>query len=85
MKAMLSRALGLRGEVRKRRELWMWHNVRIHLDEVEGLGSFVEFEAVIAGEEDQRLSPDRLARVIEALAIRDTDRIAVSYSDLLGL
>src|SRR5258708_1706900 len=34
----LTAALGVRGVVRKRREIFLWHNVRIHLDEVEGLG-----------------------------------------------
>jgi len=33
--------------VSKRREIYLWHNVRIHLDAVTGLGSFVEFEAVL--------------------------------------
>src|SRR5688500_18002453 len=47
-KTALARALGICGEVRKRRQLMIWHNVRIHLDEVEGLGSFIEFEAVIS-------------------------------------
>src|SRR5205823_183231 len=28
--------------VKKKRELWLWENVRIHLDEVEGLGRFIE-------------------------------------------
>lgn len=84
-RAALSKALGVRGVVRKRRELWMYHNVRIHLDEVEGLGSFVEFEAVIASPADEAPSHERLARLTAALAIRDEDRIAGSYSDLAGL
>ncbi|MGK3856667.1 class IV adenylate cyclase, partial [Enterococcus faecium] len=41
LKAALTDALGVRGEVRKRREIYLWHNVRIHLDEVAGLGSFL--------------------------------------------
>ena len=35
MKDALARALGVRRVVRKRRRLWMWENVRIHLDAVE--------------------------------------------------
>ncbi len=31
-----------------RRELLMYHNVRIHLDDVQGLGAFLEFEAVVS-------------------------------------
>ena len=85
MKAALAQRLGVRGEVRKRRELLMWHNVRIHLDEVVGLGTFVEFEAVISPADGEETSHERLARLTEVLGIRDEDRIAVSYSDLAGL
>lgn len=85
MKAALASRLGVRGEVRKRRELFLWHNVRIHLDEVAGLGTFLEFEAVVSPADGEAVSHERLARLTEALGIRDDDRIAVSYSDLAGL
>ena len=85
MKAALAKKLGMRGEVRKRRELLLWHNVRIHLDDVAGLGTFIEFEAVISPAGDEVLSLERLGSLKEALAIRDEDRVAVSYSDLAGL
>ena len=81
----LAAALDVRGEVRKRRELWLWHNVRIHLDDVADLGTFVEFEAVMAEGEREEDSLDRLATLTQALDIGERDRIAVSYSDLLGL
>ena len=48
LKTALVAALGIRGVVHKRREIYLWHNVRIHLDEVAGLGALVEFEAVLA-------------------------------------
>ena len=53
--AAARRARGdLRGprEVEKRRRLLMWDTVRIHLDEVTGLGSFLELEAVAAAGSD---------------------------------
>ena len=84
MKAALARALGVRGEVRKRRQLLLWHNVRIHLDQVEELGSFIELEAVIT-DEAEATSHERLATLTRALHIEDADRIAGSYSDLLGI
>jgi adenylate cyclase class IV len=86
MKAALAKKLGVRGEVRKHRELFLWHNVRIHLDDVAGLGTFIEFEAVLSpAADDEAISLDRLAKLKVALSIRDEDRIAVSYSDLAGL
>jgi predicted adenylyl cyclase CyaB len=84
LKSALTRTLGVRVVVAKRRTLWMWHNVRIHLDEVESLGTFLEFEAVLASpDEPDAASRERLDQLIELLQIRDEDRIAASYSDLL--
>lgn len=82
--AALSGALGVRGRVHKTRELWLYENVRIHLDEVRDLGTFLEFEAVISASVDEKISRERLAILSRALSIRDEDRIARSYSDLLG-
>lgn len=47
MKQALAAALGVRLIVEKRREIFLAGNVRIHLDEVESLGTFLEFEAVL--------------------------------------
>jgi adenylate cyclase, class 2 len=82
-KAALGHAMGVRGVVRKRRELWMYQNVRIHFDDVEDLGTFVELEAVLTGADDETSSLARLEALSEALAIRPDDRVSASYSDLL--
>ena len=49
----LRAAMGIVNVVRKRREIYLWQNVRIHLDDVEGLGQFLEFEAVLSPEIDE--------------------------------
>ncbi len=85
MKQALTAALGVRGQVRKKRTLLLWHNVRIHLDHVENLGSFIEFEAVVSDDADEAISRDRLATLSVGLGIDPADRVAVSYSDLLGI
>lgn len=85
LKSALEASLGVRGVVKKRRELLRWENVRIHLDSVEGLGCFVEFEAVLSEEEDEERSRERLARLIEAMGVADEEVIAGSYADLLGI
>jgi predicted adenylyl cyclase CyaB len=46
VRGLLEAILGRHRVVRKRREIFLYENVRIHLDEVEGLGTFVELEAV---------------------------------------
>src|SRR6185312_14056330 len=69
----------------KLRTLWLWHNVRIHLDEVAGLGTFVEFEAVMSASEDDATAHARLAELAASLALTPADDVAGSYADLLGL
>jgi adenylate cyclase class 2 len=68
--------------VRKLRELYLWHNVRIHLDNVEGLGTFIEFEGVVSGEADEILSRQRVDRLVVEFGIAPADQVGVSYSDL---
>jgi homotetrameric cytidine deaminase len=69
----LEAALGTLVVVAKSRRLLVWEGVRIHLDEVEGLGSFLELEAPGEGE--------RLDELRAKLGIQEP--IAGSYSDLL--
>ena len=47
LKSTLSLALGVRGVVRKTRYLYLVGQTRIHLDDVEGLGHFMELEVVM--------------------------------------
>jgi adenylate cyclase class IV len=83
-KQLLAELLGVHRVVRKTREIALYQNVRIHLDRVDGLGSFVEFEALWdgapAGEAEQRAKLDFLR---ERLAIHDADLVATSYEALL--
>jgi adenylate cyclase, class 2 len=72
--AALTAALGLRCVVVKRRQLFLWRGVRIHLDRVEGLGSFVEFEAVASPDSDLTYEHELVARLREAFAVTD-DRL----------
>lgn len=44
MKAVLSEALGVKGVVKKTRKLFMVGQTRVHVDNVEGLGDFMELE-----------------------------------------
>ncbi len=83
--AALSSGLGVRGEVRKRREVWHWHNVRVHLDDVSGLGRFIEFEAVIDEVSDEAISLVRLEAIGRALGLEGVNDVSGSYADLMGM
>jgi predicted adenylyl cyclase CyaB len=81
---MLATMLGVHRVVRKRREIALYENVRIHLDRVERLGDFVELEAVWDGAEAGLAEQERrLAFLRERLGIRDEDVLAGSYESLL--
>jgi predicted adenylyl cyclase CyaB len=83
-KAALAAALGVRGVVAKRREIHFWHNVRIHLDTVAGLGDFLELEAVLSEGDDEEVSQQRLDRLIAVLGIKAAGTLGPSYLDLAG-
>ena len=83
MIAVLTESLGLRIEVSKHREVLLWRNVRIHLDQVDRLGTFIEFEAVVSDETSEEQSRENLQLLRMGLEIREADLIAKSYSDLL--
>lgn len=86
LKAALSTAVGLRQIVSKVRRLYLAGDVRIHLDEVEGLGAFVEFEAVLdqPGERlDETAGRRRVAELAAAFEIAPADCVAHSYGDLM--
>jgi predicted adenylyl cyclase CyaB len=79
----LGAALGVLGELRKRRTLFMVGQTRVHLDDVEGLGSFLELEVVL--DDAQSLEEgSRIARELMAtLGVSDEDLVPVAYIDLL--
>jgi homotetrameric cytidine deaminase len=79
----LDAALGTTVVVSKRRRLLIWEGVRIHLDEVEGLGSFIEFEAVLPDAGDPATARAKLARLRDELQIEDDALVSVGYADLL--
>jgi adenylate cyclase class 2 len=69
--------------VRKRRELWLVDNVRIHLDDVDGLGTFLELEAVVDAAHDDAACRAAVYRLLALFGVAEGDCLRASYSDLL--
>ncbi len=70
--------------VDKKRNIAFIDNVKFHIDEVKGLGSFMEIEAIdIDGSIGLNKLQDQCAFYLEKLAIKEEDLIEISYSDLL--
>lgn len=83
MEAALSQAFGVRGIVRKRRRVYLAGNTRIHLDEVENLGQFLELEVVLSGRQSPRQGRRIAERLMNRLGIKKKDLISCAYLDLL--
>ena len=83
LRTVLTAALGEAGVVEKRRTLYLLDHTRIHLDEVRGLGNFVELETVLYGEPDAEAHAE-LARIAAGLGIERDALVAVAYVDLLN-
>lgn len=79
----LDGALGTTVVVSKRRRLFLWEGVRIHLDEVDELGSFIEFEAVLPDAGDLATARAKVDRLRAELGIEDDALVSVGYADLL--
>jgi adenylate cyclase class 2 len=83
LKHALQQACGILVAVAKHREILLFHNVRIHLDRVEGLGQFVELESVVGPQVDESLARSRLQHLLDVLPLDAREYLSQSYSDML--
>ena len=82
LKHILDEVLGIMVVVDKQRDIYFIDNVKFHIDKVQGLGSFIEIEAI--GEKGQESDLDRQCKhYMEILGITDDQLLSLSYSDLL--
>ncbi len=83
LRETLALALGVRGVVRKKRSLYLIGQTRLHLDEVDDLGQFMELEVVLkpgqSEGEGMRIAQDLMAQ----LGVREDDLLEGAYMDLL--
>ena len=84
LKEVLTSACGVRGVVRKWREIYIVEQTRIHLDHVEGLGEFIELEFVMQKEQTDIDGMKTLEELMSKLGIEKKDLISCAYIDLLA-
>ena len=84
LREALDASLGIELTVHKRRRLLLWRSVRIHLDEVTGLGHFVELEAVAEPGSDLSAEHLLVAQLRTALGIADELLCGRGYAQLLA-
>ena len=81
---ILTKTLGVVGTVRKTRTLYLVSQTRIHIDQVEGLGDFLELEVVLRKDQSEQ-DGQRIANALLAqFKIAEQDLIADAYLDLLA-
>jgi homotetrameric cytidine deaminase len=81
--AALDASLGIVVEVVKRRRLLLWQGVRIHLDDVDGLGSWVELEAVAPAGSDLSAEHAEVAALRAILHMDDDQVVAEGYAAMI--
>jgi predicted adenylyl cyclase CyaB len=84
LRKLLSDALGTLTQVHKQRELWRVDNVRIHLDTVEGLGTFIELEVMVTAGHTEDTCRAKALALLEAFGIAETDLVSGSYAEMSG-
>ena len=84
LKNVLTQSMGIKVIVKKKREIYYIDNVKFHIDEVPGLGSFIEIEA---GNILADLSKDQLQEqcdfYLKEFGVGENELVEVSYSDML--
>jgi predicted adenylyl cyclase CyaB len=84
LKEILNSLFEISNIVNKRRKIYFIDNVKFHLDEVEGLGEFVEIEAIgEGGKYSQKELELQCKSFMDLLGISNDDLVADSYCDLV--
>ena len=85
LREALTLAWGQAGRVRKRRLLLLVGRTRVHLDEVEGLGDFLELEVVLRDDESADAGVQEAHALMAQLGVEPGDLVDSAYVDLLAL
>jgi predicted adenylyl cyclase CyaB len=80
---LLAASLGIRGEVIKKRTLVVAGRTRIHLDEVEGLGDYMELEVVLEDDEEDTVGEAETRDLMKKLGIGPGDLVTGAYIDMM--
>jgi adenylate cyclase class IV len=87
LREALTRGCGVLGRVQKMRLLVLvaqhGFNTRIHLDQVQGLGDFMELEVVLQAGQTDAHGQAHAEALMQQLGLQDAPRVAGAYLDLL--
>ncbi len=83
LKRVLELAYGIRGVVRKTRYLYIVGQTRVHLDDVEGLGHFMELEVVMQEAQSDAVGQKIAEGLMNSLGVEKSDLLEGAYMDLI--
>ncbi len=83
LRRVLELAYGIRGVIRKTRYLYLVGQTRLHLDEVEGLGQFLELEVVMQEGQSDAQGQAIAAALMASLGVERDDLLNGAYMDLI--
>ncbi len=81
---VLEKAYGIIGSVKKTRQLFWVGRTRIHIDQVDNLGDFIEFELVLSGNEEAEDAEIEALQLMKIFDIKKENLIEGAYLDLLN-
>lgn len=84
MRAVLAESLGVIGQVRKHRTMFMIDNTRVHLDQVEGLGTYLEFEVMLSQSQSVDEGKQIALALMNKLGVDLATLVKGAYLDLLN-
>ena len=85
MKKALGGALGVLGVVEKNREVFFVEQTRVHLDRVNGLGTFLELEVVLGPDDSEESGQQIASEILKRLNVADSQLVACAYFDLISV
>jgi len=83
LRQALADSLGVIGMVKKQRHLYLHGQTRVHLDKVEGLGTFLELEVVMRPDQPSAEGEQMARELMDKLEIGQDDLLAGAYMDFI--
>jgi len=85
LRDVLEKSIGIKVNVQKKREIYFIENIKFHVDEVPGLGSFIEIEASnLNGDIPEEKLQEQCQYYMNIFKVKPGDLVTNSYSDLMN-
>jgi len=83
LKRVLELSYGIRGVVKKTRYLYLVGQTRVHLDDVDGLGYFMELEVVMKDGQSDAEGQEIAESLMAGLGVERNDLLEGAYMDMI--